>query len=94
VVAKSPPQHRIKSALSRYQRQPSGRNLGHDDEASWYRSLGDTLASQEAVNHTAKGYARYIPYPGATNPFTDAHGHHEHRRGIFSIFKRGMKGIN
>ena len=62
------------------------------DEASWYRSLGDTFVGHEAVNHTAKQYVR--------RDFSWHTGKLQHLKittntveGYFSIFKRGMKGI-
>jgi hypothetical protein len=35
-------------------------------QASWYRSLGDTFASHEAVNHSLNEYARYMALRSAT----------------------------
>jgi transposase-like protein len=62
------------------------------DEASWYRSLGDTFTRHEAVNHTAKEYVR--------SEFTFPEGKLHTLKittntveGYFSIFKRGMKGV-
>jgi transposase-like protein len=50
------------------------------DELHMYRSIGRTFASHEAVKHSAKEYVR-----------GDAHTNTI--EGVFSIFKRGMKGV-
>jgi transposase-like protein len=63
------------------------------DEASWYRSLGETFTRHEAVNHTAKEYARYLPYPSASDPLQTITITTNTVEGYFSIFKRGMKGV-
>ena len=62
------------------------------DEASWYRSLGDTFTRHEAVNHTAKEYVRreFTPVPGGVQILKITTNTVE---GYFSIFKRGMKGV-
>ena len=50
------------------------------DELRMYRSIGRIFASHEAVNHTAKEYVR-------------GNAHTNTIEGVFSIFKRGMKGV-
>jgi transposase-like protein len=50
------------------------------DELTSYRKLGDDFAQHDAVNHSAKEYAR-----GDITTNTV--------EGYFSIFKRGMKGV-
>jgi transposase-like protein len=50
------------------------------DELTSYQKLGDSFAKHEAVNHSAKEYAR-----GAVTTNTV--------EGYFSIFKRGMRGV-
>jgi transposase-like protein len=59
------------------------------DEASWYKALGDTFASHDAVNHGEKEYVRreFRPVSGAIKIHTNT------VEGYYSIFKRGMKGI-
>jgi transposase-like protein len=62
------------------------------DEASWYRSLGDTFTSHEAVNHSAKEYVRreFTPLPDSVRVRKI---HTNTVEGFYSIFKRGMKGV-
>jgi transposase-like protein len=62
------------------------------DEASWYRSLGDTFIGHEAVNHTAKEYVRrdFSWHTGQMQTLKITTNTVE---GYFSIFKRGMKGV-
>ena len=50
------------------------------DELTAYKKLGDEFVSHQAVNHSAKEYARG---DATTNTV----------EGYFSIFKRGMKGV-
>ena len=50
------------------------------DELRMYRSIGKNFSSHEAVKHTAKEYVRGDVH---TNTI----------EGVFSIFKRGMKGV-
>jgi transposase-like protein len=50
------------------------------DELRMYRSIGRYFASHEAVKHAAKEYVR-------------GNAHTNTIEGVFSIFKRGMKGI-
>lgn len=50
------------------------------DELRMYRSIGKNFASHEAVKHSAKEYVR-------------GNAHTNTIEGVFSIFKRGMKGI-
>jgi transposase-like protein len=52
----------------------------HTDESRLYGDLADTFASHETVRHSAKEYVRGDVH---TNTI----------EGVFSIFKRGMKGI-
>jgi len=62
------------------------------DEASWYRSLGESFAYHEAVNHTDKQYVRrdFSWHAGKMQTLTITTNTVE---GYFSIFKRGMKGV-
>jgi transposase-like protein len=50
------------------------------DELRMYRSIGKNFASHEAVKHSAYEYAR-------------GNAHTNTIEGVFSIFKRGMKGV-
>ena len=50
------------------------------DELRMYRSIGKNFSSHEAVKHTAKEYVR-------------GNVHTNTIEGVFSIFKRGMKGV-
>lgn len=50
------------------------------DELRMYRSIGKNFALHEAVKHSAKEYVR-------------GNAHTNTIEGVFSIFKRGMKGI-
>lgn len=50
------------------------------DELRMYRSIGKNFASHEAVKHSAKEYVR-------------GNAHTNTIEGVFSIFKRGMKGV-
>jgi transposase-like protein len=50
------------------------------DELRMYRSIGKNFASHEAVKHTEKEYVR-------------GNAHTNTIEGVFSIFKRGMKGV-
>jgi ISXO2-like transposase domain len=50
------------------------------DGLAAYRKLGDRIASQEAVNHSAKEYVRADVTTNSVE-------------GYFSIFKRGLKGV-
>ena len=50
------------------------------DELRMYHSIGKNFASHEAVKHSAKEYVR-------------GNAHTNTIEGVFSIFKRGMKGI-
>jgi transposase-like protein len=61
------------------------------DEASWYRSLGDTF-THEAVNHSAKEYVRrdFSWHSGQLQTVKITTNTVE---GYFSIFKRGMRGV-
>jgi hypothetical protein len=54
------------------------------DEGLWYMQLGAHFMSHDAVNHSAKEYARYS---GADTITTNT------VEGYYSIFKRGMKGV-
>lgn len=54
------------------------------DEAKWYYQLGAHFMSHDAVNHSAKEYARYSA--GDTISTNTVEGY-------YSIFKRGMKGV-
>jgi hypothetical protein len=62
------------------------------DEASWYRSLGDTFNQHEAVNHTEREYVRrdFSWHTGKLQTLKITTNTVE---GYFSIFKRGMKGV-
>jgi transposase-like protein len=62
------------------------------DEASWYRSLGETFAYHEAVNHSAKEYVRR-DFSWHTGKFTRVTISTNTVEGYYSIFKRGMKGV-
>lgn len=50
------------------------------DELRMYRSIGKNFVSHEAVKHSAKEYVR-------------GNAHTNTIEGVFSIFKRGMKGV-
>lgn len=50
------------------------------DELRMYRSIGKNFASHEAVKHSEKEYVR-------------GNAHTNTIEGVFSIFKRGMKGV-
>lgn len=52
----------------------------HTDESKLYTVLGKEYASHDTVNHSAKEYVRGVIH---TNTI----------EGVFSIFKRGMKGV-
>jgi transposase-like protein len=62
------------------------------DEASWYRSLGDTFAYHEAVNHSAKEYVRR-DFSWHTGQLTKVTITTNTVEGYFSLFKRGMRGV-
>jgi transposase-like protein len=62
------------------------------DEASWYRSLGDTFDTHEAVNHSKEEYVRrdFSWHGGKLQTLKITTNTVE---GYFAIFKRGMKGV-
>jgi transposase-like protein len=62
------------------------------DEGSWYRSLGETFAQHEAVNHSAKEYVRR-DFSWHTGKLTRIKISTNTVEGYFSIFKRGMRGV-
>jgi len=66
--------------------------LAYFQEATWYKTLGDTFDSHEAVNHADKEYVRreFTPIPGGV---LVRKIHTNTVEGFYSIFKRGMKGI-
>jgi hypothetical protein len=62
------------------------------DEASWYRSLGDTFDTHETVNHSKEEYVRrdFSWHGGKLQTLKITTNTVE---GYFAIFKRGMKGV-
>jgi hypothetical protein len=62
------------------------------DEASWYRALGDTFDTHEAVNHSKDEYVRRdFTWHGGQLHTVKIHTNTVER--FYSIFKRGMKGV-
>jgi hypothetical protein len=64
-------------------------NIAHEsklmtDESPLYREVKSGFASHESVRHSAGEYVRY--QAGEGDP-------HKHGRRLFSVFKRGMKGV-
>jgi transposase-like protein len=65
-------------------RNVSRKSKLHTDESNLYFETGKEFASHETVKHTAKEYVRYEDgYTVHTNTVEN----------VFSVFKRGMKGI-
>jgi transposase-like protein len=62
------------------------------DEGSWYRSLGESFAYHEAVNHSEKEYVRR-DFSWHTGKLTRIKISTNTVEGYFSIFKRGMRGV-
>jgi transposase-like protein len=62
------------------------------DEATFYKTLGDTFASHETVNHSEKEYVRRdFTFPAGVLYTQKIHTNTV--EGFYSIFKRGMKGV-
>jgi hypothetical protein len=62
------------------------------DQATWYKTLGDTFESHATVNHSEEEYVRHeIRVVGDMIHIEAIHTNTV--EGFYSIFKRGMKGI-
>jgi transposase-like protein len=62
------------------------------DQATWYKTLGDTFESHATVNHSEEEYVRHEVRVVGDKIHIEAI-HTNTVEGFYSVFKRGMKGV-